>query len=245
VGKSSLAHAIAYRMNLGKLLVWPISTKSTMKEGLYGYDAIARLQAVQADDADAKDIGKFITLGALGTALHPDNPTPRVVLVDEIDKSDVDLPNDLLNVLEEGSFDVPELRRLQKKQPEVEVLDAEQKPRRITNGVVSCPRNRFPVVVLTSNGEREFPAPFLRRCIRLTVKPVTDEIRMASIVKAHKLKISDEGSRLIREFIATGQGDIATDQLLNAIFILAGEIDVPETRRKNVQEMLMRRLTGV
>lgn len=238
VGKSSLAYAAALRLGLGKPLVWPISTKSTLKEGQYAYDAIGRLQTV---DDGKKDIGRYITLGALGTALHSENKYPRVVLVDEIDKSDVDLPNDLLNILEEGSFEIPELARIKMDGP-VDVLDAEGTTRTIKDGKVACHRDRFPLVILTSNGEREFPAPFLRRCIRLTIKPVTDLERMKAIVSAHELEITDKSLEMIQEFITSSQGNIATDQLLNAIFLLAGSVNVPEGRRALLKQVLMKKL---
>ena len=112
-----------------------------------------------------RNIGEAITLGALGTALLP-TARPRALLIDEIDKSDVDLPNDLLNVFEEGEFEIPELRRLGS-DAEVEVFtsDPAQKRAWITGGVVAC--KQFPLMILTSNGERGLPAPFLRRCLRL------------------------------------------------------------------------------
>jgi MoxR-like ATPase len=92
-GKTSLAYAIAYELNLGPVLPWYITARSTRQEGLYRYDAIARLQDVQMKDEN-KDIGRYIQLGPLGTALLPAS-RPRVLLIDEIDKSDINLPNDL------------------------------------------------------------------------------------------------------------------------------------------------------
>nr|WP_326520873.1 MoxR family ATPase [Leptothoe spongobia] len=98
-GKTSLAYAVAHELNLGEVLHWSITTRTTRKEGLYSYDAIARLQDAQLKQE--KDIGSYITLGPLGTALLPtDHPKrPRVLLIDEIDKSDIDLPNDLLHMV--------------------------------------------------------------------------------------------------------------------------------------------------
>src|SRR4051812_24649948 len=107
-GKSMLAHSIAYELGLGRVLHWSITSRSTLNDGLYQYDAIGRLQAVnllKADEIGATqtpvDIGTYIRLGPLGTALLPAG-RPRVLLIDEIDKADVDLPNDLLNAFEEG-----------------------------------------------------------------------------------------------------------------------------------------------
>lgn len=169
-GKSTLAHSVAYELGLGNVLRWPIVSRSTLQDGLYHYDAIARLQDVQiaapqgADPAtpgapgSVEGIGSYIRLGPLGTALLASD-TPRVLLIDELDKSDIDLPNDLLNVLEEGEFAIPELERVADRLPdgEAEVLTADGTKARVRDGRVRC--RAFPFVVLTSNGERDFPAP--------------------------------------------------------------------------------------
>ena len=106
-GKTSLAYAIARELGLGEVLYWPITTRTTLKDGLYLYDAIARLQDANSarpnsDPNDVRDpfenIGDYIRLGPLGTALLP-SKKPRVLIVDEIDKSDLDLPNDLLQAI--------------------------------------------------------------------------------------------------------------------------------------------------
>lgn len=111
-GKTSLAYAIAHELKLGEVLYWPITTRTTLKDGLYSYDAVGRLQDAQFKKKDNLDrIGKYITLGPLGTALLP-SKTPRVLLIDEVDKSDIDLPNDLLHVFEEGEFKISELFRI-------------------------------------------------------------------------------------------------------------------------------------
>ena len=111
-GKSTLAYALAHELKLFPVLRWPITTRTTLQDGLYRYDAIARLQDANLALAGARgSIGRYLQLGPLGTALLP-YERPRVLLIDEIDKSDVDLPNDLLNVLEEGEFRIPELVRI-------------------------------------------------------------------------------------------------------------------------------------
>ena len=101
-GKTSLAYAVAHELRLGEVLYWPITTRTTLNDGLYQYDAIARLQdSTDANRGDFSNIGRYIRLGPLGTALLPSDK-PRVLIVDEIDKSDIDLPNDLLYIFEEG-----------------------------------------------------------------------------------------------------------------------------------------------
>lgn len=128
-GKSSLAKAVAHELRLGPVLRWSISSRSTLHEGLYQYDALARLRDANLEHLTGAagatdDIGRYLRLGPLGTALYP-RPRPRVLLVDEIDKSDIDLPNDLLHVFEEGSFEIPELARVAARTPEVTVLPAD------------------------------------------------------------------------------------------------------------------------
>ncbi|THA70342.1 AAA family ATPase [Streptomyces sp. A0958] len=229
-GKSTLAHSVARELELGKVLRWPVVSRTTLLDGLYHYDAIARLQDVQiashaaaaggAAGADAaQSVGSYIRLGPLGTALLPSD-RPRVLLIDELDKSDIDLPNDLLNVLEEGEFAIPELERIADRLPdgEADVLDHDGNKVRIKGGRVQC--RAFPFVVLTSNGERDFPAPLMRRCIHLELgRP--DHKRLASFVKAH---LGEEAARssddLIAHFLERSRTELlATDQLLNAIYL--------------------------
>src|SRR5205807_37026 len=106
-------------------LRWSINSRSTLQEGLYHYDALARLRDANLEQLDKTraevDIGRYLKLGPLGTALLPSS-RPRVLLIDEIDKSDIDLPNDLLHVFEEGSYEIPELLRLADKLPDVKLL---------------------------------------------------------------------------------------------------------------------------
>ncbi len=234
-GKSSLAYSVAYRLNLGKVLYWPITTRTTLIDGLYNYDAIGRLQELQiarlkkAEGAsvESPDIGQYIRLGPLGTAFLP-SKRPRVLLIDEIDKSDIDLPNDLLNIFEEGRFEIPELSRLPETDEDVSVFPSDSQDKVvITKGRVVC--DEFPFVVLTSNAERELPAPFLRRCLRLDIKePSLDKLKL--IVKAHfgndEEKIA-EWNELITTFFEMSQsGNLATDQLLNAIYLTTRGIDI-------------------
>lgn len=234
-GKTSLAYAVAHELKLGEVLYWSITTRTTLKDGLYRYDAIGRAQDAQPGKDTLKEIGKYIQLGALGTALLPSGK-PRVLLIDEIDKGDIDLPNDLLHVLEEGKFEIPELVRIADKELEtVEVRTAytdESEPtyqdakKVIQKGQVQC--EAFPFVILTSNGEREFPPPFLRRCLRLDMKE-PEQSELEKIVRAHfrdrtgksDRRLEEETDALIAQFLKKRKdGDLATDQLLNAIYLV-------------------------
>jgi len=262
-GKTSLAYAVAHELKMGEVLYWPITTRTTLKDGLYSYDAIGRLQDSQGRQGDPppkdtlRDIGNYIRLGPLGTALLPSKhpKKPRILLIDEIDKSDIDLPNDLLHAFEEGRFRIPELERLKELFPKVFVNTAYNKeednqPLRfeIESGQVQC--TTFPFVILTSNGEREFPPPFLRRCIRLAMREPNPE-ELARIVEAHLEKafpsVLHEADSIIKAFIRqrdTDGKELATDQLLNAIYLLLQK-DVPtDDDREKLLNQLLKPLSG-
>ncbi|MFD7135409.1 AAA family ATPase [Streptomyces sp. NPDC059894] len=161
-----------------------------------------------------------LRLGPLGTALLP-YERPRVLLVDEVDKSDLDLPNDLLNVLEEGQYEIPELMRAARHSADgatAEVLaDGTDAPVTVARGRVRC--RAFPFVVMTSNGEREFPPAFLRRCVRLKLRR-PDREQLTEIVRAHLDTPPGAADHLIDRFLTrAADGELATDQLLNALYL--------------------------
>ncbi|MFK4098549.1 AAA family ATPase [Streptomyces sp. NPDC019531] len=248
-GKSTLAHALAYELGLGRVLHWPIVSRTTLRDGLYTYDAIARLQDMQmaraAGERYTEDIGDYLRLGPLGTALLP-HARPRVLLVDELDKSDIDLPNDLLNALEEGEFGITELQRIARRTAEAEVLTDDGRRAPVREGRVRC--RAFPIVVMTSNGERDFPAPLLRRCIHLDLpSPRDDEwgtARLETMVRAHfgeaGLPATDS---LVRAFLQSSPGSLrAADQLLNAIYLTQEAVRDSEPDRLRLAELLMRPL---
>ncbi|NER51231.1 MAG: AAA family ATPase [Symploca sp. SIO1A3] len=246
-GKTSLAYAVAYELKLSPVLPWYITARSTLQEGLYRYDAIARLQDVQMGDP-SKDIGRYIQLGPLGTALLPSH-RPRVLLIDEIDKSDINLPNDLLNLFEEGKFEIPELARIGKKVPQVKVRTYDGLDVPLKQGKVYC--QNFPLIILTNNGERDFPPAFLRRCLRLTMPYDPDATALKEIVKAHlgrDVLTQDEAKieGLIQKFIQLRSGgDLATDQLLNAIYLVTREFKPEQEDEENLIEVLLKYLTSV
>ncbi|ESA36632.1 hypothetical protein N836_06895 [Leptolyngbya sp. Heron Island J] len=284
-GKTSLAYAIAYELQLGPVLLWPITTRSTLSDALYRYDAIARLQDTQFDKSElelqtllAKDkdedydrakidqlkqgrsLGDYIQLGPVGTAFLPSH-LPRVLLIDEIDKSDLNLPNDLLNLFEEGSYEVPELVRQKSNAPMSVRTADEQLPAEIVQGKVTC--YEFPLVIMTSNGERDFPPAFLRRCLRITMPDPADSTVLENIVGAHfQQEASDttweqvkkEVDPLIVEFaqkLQSKKSSLATDQLLNLVYMVrqsqlsAGNDEQTKADElKALEEILLRRLTS-
>jgi MoxR-like ATPase len=254
VGKSSLAYRIVRELRLGRVLRWPINSRSTLKEGLFEYDAIGRAQDAaaarrlggsatghEAAQADGR-IGRYLQLGPLGTALLP-YALPRVLLIDELDKSDIDLPNDLLDIFEEGEYRIPELVRISAREPKVDVYTADPDVRvQISKGRVRC--RAFPIIIITSNGEREFPAAFLRRCLRLTVKE-PDETRLADMVAAHFAERSDERTRqLIQHFMEyrRTKSGLAADQLLNAVHLAASRSQIEDASWERLLDLIWQRL---
>ncbi len=168
-GKTLLAHSISEALNK-KLLIWNIKSTTKARDGLYVYDTVQRLNDARFKDKDISDIRAYIKLGRLGQAFSSDEQV--VLLIDEIDKADIEFPNDLLNELDEMSFHITELN---------EEVRAKQRP----------------IVVITSNSEKELPDAFLRRCIFYYIE-FPDEEMMERIIKVHYPDIHD---KLVRECI--------------------------------------------
>ena len=237
-GKSSLAYAVARELRLVMFQRSTGPSRSSLADGLYQYDPLSRLYAARAGQDGPGGVEDHLRLGPLGTALLPYD-RPRALLVDEIDKSDLDLPNDLLNVLEEGQYEIPELVRAARHSRDgaAEVLaDGTDTPVAVRRGRVRC--RAFPFVVLTSNGEREFPPAFLRRCVRLKLRrPGRDQL--THIVRAHLDTPNGEADRLISRFLERAAGgELATDQLLNALY-LTGVAGLDAESRDDLAEQLM------
>jgi MoxR-like ATPase len=166
-GKTLLAHSIARGLEK-KLIVWNIKSTTKAQEGLYVYDTVQRLNDSRFGDRDISDIKHYIKLGKLGQAFA--SAEQLVLLIDEIDKADIEFPNDLLNELDEMSFYIPE-----------------------TNETVTATHR--PITVITSNAEKELPDAFLRRCIFHYIE-FPDPKLMEEIVLVH---FPDIKSNLLRE----------------------------------------------
>lgn len=240
-GKSSLIDSVARELRLGPVLRWHVTSRSTLQESLYRYDAIGRLHA-QNLEGRTPSITEYMRLGPLGTALLP-TTRPRALLIDEIDKGDIDLPNDLLNVFEQGEFEIPELARYH--EPIVEIPEHEaDRTFPITRGKVRC--REFPFVVLTSNGERDFPSAFLRRCIQHRMPDPTPAL-LARIVSAHLgSEVAAASRSMIADFVDRAQSNNAqaTDQLMNAAFLLTHDAAPTGEERKALIELLLQQLTS-
>jgi MoxR-like ATPase len=161
-GKTLLAQAIAENLSL-ELITWNVKSTSKAADGLYVYDTVQRLQDSRFGDHDVSDIRQYIKLGPLGRALTSERQV--VLLIDEIDKADLEFPNDLLHELDLMEFTVTETGDHHK---------ATQRP----------------IVIITSNAEKELPDPFLRRCIFHFIE-FPDADLMTRIVRVHHPKIGD------------------------------------------------------
>ncbi|MFF6815037.1 AAA family ATPase [Streptomyces sp. NPDC012403] len=253
-GKSTVIEQVAHELGLGQVLRWHITSRSTLADALYRYDALGRIhaQSLRAAMTQAAgnrpvrgrgrdDIAPFLQLGPLGTALLP-STQPRALLVDEIDKSDLDLASDLLEVLERGEFEIPELVRYRRPRVMVRQWDS-QEEHPIDRGRVHC--TQFPFILLTSNGERDFAPAFLRRCIRYTMPPLTADL-LHDIVLAHFDRVPASGEELVERFaerVAAGE-HLAVDQLLNAVALLTGDRAPEDGQYRELQELLLRELSG-
>lgn len=241
-GKTSLVYAIAYELKLGAVLSWAVNTRSTLQDALYRYDAVARLQDAQLERL--KPIGDYIRLGSVGTAFLPSH-RPRVLLIDEIDKCDINLPNDLLELFEEGRYEIPELVRSKDDDPIMPVRSADRDlTATIRDGRVFC--HQFPLVIMTSNGERDFPPAFLRRCLRIEMPdPTKSGDALRDIVEVHLRKsYADDKSwedaqnriaeivlQFVQENSEAQREDIATDQLLNLVYVMTRSTQPEDVRR--------------
>jgi len=166
-GKTLLAHSIAQGVGK-KLYIWNIKSTTKAREGLYVYDTVQRLNDARFGDRDISDIKQYIKLGRLGESFASDEQV--VLLIDEIDKADIEFPNDLLNELDEMSFYIPETG---------ETIKAKHRP----------------IVIITSNSEKELPDPFLRRCVFHYIEFPSESL-MEEIVYVH---FPDIEKKLLRE----------------------------------------------
>lgn len=240
-GKSTVIESVAEELMLGPVLRWHITSRSTLMDALYRYDVLGRINEQQLGSSIV-DIAPYLQLGPLGTALIPAS-RPRALLIDEIDKSDLDLPSDLLDVLERGEYEIPELTRHKSAEVSVRMWDT-QDTHLVIGGRVQC--TEFPFIVMTSNGERDFPAAFLRRCIRFSMPAPTEE-SIRNIVRAHlEVDIPEAGpaAQLVTAFVdrVKHNQSLAIDQLLNAVFLLSGPDAPSEARRNELTALLLQDL---
>ncbi len=220
-GKTVLAHEVAQALGM-PLIEWHIKSTTKAQQGLYEYDAVSRLRDGQLGDERVHDIANYIVRGKLWDAFEAE--TPVVVLIDEIDKADIEFPNDLLLELDRMQFFVYETRK---------TIVAKQRP----------------VVIITSNNEKELPDAFLRRCFFHYIR-FPERETMERIVHAHYPDIKHELARealnvffQVRDVPGLKKKP-ATSELLDWLKLLMVEDLSPEVLRSRETHVVIPPLHG-
>ena len=220
-GKSVLAHEVAKALRV-PLIEWHVKSTTKAQQGLYEYDAVSRLRDSQLGDPRVADIAHYIRRGKLWEAFTEDQRS--VLLIDEIDKADIEFPNDLLQELDRMEFFVYE------------------------TGETIKARNR-PIVIITSNNEKELPDAFLRRCFFHFIK-FPDAETMKAIVEVHfpglKQRLVSEAMRIFYD-LREVQGlkkKPSTSELLDWIKLLLNEDISPDALREQDPRKLIPPLHG-
>ncbi|MSP42379.1 MAG: MoxR family ATPase [Alphaproteobacteria bacterium] len=220
-GKTVLAHEVSKALSK-QLIEWHIKSTTKAQQGLYEYDAVTRLRDSQLGDARVKDISNYIKKGKLWEAFTKDDAP--VLLIDEIDKADIEFPNDLLQELDRMEFFVYETS---------ETIKAQNRP----------------IVIITSNNEKELPDAFLRRCFFHYIK-FPEKDTMEEIVQVHYPNIKNDlvSSAMsifyeIREVPGLKKKP-STSELLDWLKLLLAEDISPETLRERDPNKLIPPLHG-
>ena len=214
-GKTELAKQVASALGL-ELIEWNIKSTTKAQQGLYEYDAVSRLRDSQLGDERVRDVGNYIRKGKLWTAFEAEQKV--VLLIDEIDKADIEFPNDLLQELDKMAFHVYE------------------------TGETVAAKNR-PVVIITSNNEKELPDAFLRRCFFHYIS-FPDQDTMRQIVKVHYPDIKEQLlTTALTQFyeIREQQGlkkKPSTSEVLDWLKLLLAEDLTPEDLKRDAGNLL-------
>ena len=220
-GKTLLAHEVARALNR-PLIQWHIKSTTKAQQGLYEYDAVSRLRDSQLGDEHVADIAHYIKHGVLWEAFESDQPA--VVLIDEIDKADIEFPNDLLRELDRMEFFVYE-----------------------THQTIAA-KNR-PLVVITSNNEKELPDAFLRRCFFHYIR-FPDRDTMERIVDVHypglKKALLAEALEVFFSLrdVPGLKKKPSTSELLDWLKLLLAEDIAPEALRSQDKKVIIPPLHG-
>jgi MoxR-like ATPase len=214
-GKTELAKQVASALGLD-LIEWNIKSTTKAQQGLYEYDAVSRLRDSQLGDERVRDVGNYIRKGKLWTAFEADQKV--VLLIDEIDKADIEFPNDLLQELDKMAFHVYE------------------------TGETVAAKNR-PVVIITSNNEKELPDAFLRRCFFHYIS-FPDQDTMRQIVKVHFPDIKEQllTTALTQFYEVREQQGLkkkpSTSEVLDWLKLLLAEDLLPEDLKRDAGNLL-------
>lgn len=214
-GKTELAKQVASALRLD-LIEWNIKSTTKAQQGLYEYDAVSRLRDSQLGDERVRDVGNYIRKGKLWTAFEADQKV--VLLIDEIDKADIEFPNDLLQELDKMAFHVYE-----------------------TGETVAA--NNRPVVIITSNNEKELPDAFLRRCFFHYIS-FPDQDTMRQIVKVHFPDIKEQllTTALTQFYEVREQQGLkkkpSTSEVLDWLKLLLAEDLLPEDLKRDAGNLL-------
>ena len=220
-GKTVLAEEVSKALD-AELITWHIKSTTKAHQGLYEYDAVSRLRDSQLGDERVNDIRNYIAKGKLWEAFE--RPKRPILLIDEIDKADIEFPNDLLQELDRMEFYVYETN---------ETIKAAQRP----------------IVIITSNNEKELPDAFLRRCFFHYIK-FPDEETMRSIIDVHfpglKGKLVQEALSIFYEIreVPGLKKKPSTSELLDWLKLLLSEDISPETLREKDPTKLIPPLHG-
>ena len=219
-GKTELARQVSNSLNL-PIIEWNIKSTTRAQQGLYEYDAVSRLRDSQLGDADINDIQHYIKKGKLWEAFVSD--TKIVLLIDEIDKADIEFPNDLLQELDKMAFHVYETGQ-------------------------QIVANHRPIIIITSNNEKELPDAFLRRCFFHFIK-FPDHETLEKIVKIHfpSIKKNLLNNALTQFFEIRETPGLkkkpSTSEMLDWLKLLLAE-DISPTNLRNSSKNILPKLHG-
>jgi MoxR-like ATPase len=218
-GKTSLVYAVAYALGL-PLEINYVKSTSRAKDLLYTYDAVNRIYDAQIGEVKSKEIGKYIQFAPLGRAIARAAVTPgrrSVVLIDEIDKADLDFPNDLLWELDRLEFQIDEIPGH-------------------TYGVGDNPHLR-PIVIITHNGEKTLPAAFLRRCIFHYVEFPQDNDRLQEVLKVHEFQNVELSKKAIEILLRLRQLDLSKKPGLSELVDWVGYLEAVKMPIEQLEEL--------
>jgi MoxR-like ATPase len=231
-GKSRLISAVSHELKLGPVLRWNLNSRSSVDSGVCDYDAVERFARSHGNNADDARASQYVTLGPLGLALGAPG-WPRALLIDELDKADVDFPDDLLNLIDSGSFSVREIVR----SGEARASFCPRTGRRtdrdgsdlipMVNGVVQC--GPYPFIIMTANEDMDFSAAFKRRCIEYRMPKMTTaraerilSKQIASLGTSTELPEPESVRRFVAQFAAAGDGAFPAllETVVNAYWLI-------------------------